>query len=66
MVPLNRASRTVQGILYLALHLHSEHACGRWTGRSYDGLVVTGWGAIARTKDLVNRVIQDLVDTGKP
>lgn len=55
-----------KGTMYLALHPHGEHAWGRWTGMSYDGLVVTGWGAIARTEELVNKVIQDLVETGKP
>lgn len=29
---------------------------------SYDGLVVTGWGAMARTEDEVQRVMQDLSD----
>jgi hypothetical protein len=55
-----------KGTIYLALHPHGEHAWGRWTGMSYDGLVVTGWGAIACTEELVNKVIQDLVETGKP
>ena len=55
-----------KGTMYLALHPHGEHAWGRWTGMSYDGLVVTGWGVIARTEDLAHKVVQQLVDTGKP
>lgn len=55
-----------KGTMYLALHPHGEHAWGRWTGMSYDGLVVTGWGVIARTKELADKVAQDLVDSGKP
>ncbi|MGH3757273.1 hypothetical protein [Actinophytocola sp.] len=55
-----------KGTMYLALHPHGEHAWGRWTGMSYDGVVVTGWGVIARTEELANKVAQDLVDTGKP
>jgi hypothetical protein len=55
-----------KGTMYLALHPHGEHAWGRWTGMSYDGLVVTGWGVIARTEQLAHKVVQDLVDTGKP
>jgi hypothetical protein len=54
-----------KGTMYLALHPHGEHAWGRWTGMSYDGMVVTGWGAIARTEPLVNKVAQDLVDGDK-
>lgn len=55
-----------KGTMYLALHPHGEHAWGRWTGMSYDGLVVTGWGVIARTKELADKVSHELVDTGKP
>ena len=51
--------------MYLALHPHGEHAWGRWTGMSYDGLVVTGWGVIARTEELAHKVVHGLVDTGK-
>ncbi len=55
-----------KGTMYLALHPHGEHAWGRWTGMSYDGVVVTGWGVIARTEDLANKVVKSLVDSGKP
>jgi hypothetical protein len=55
-----------KGTMYLALHPHGEHAWGRWTGMSYDGVVVTGWGVIARTDELAHKVVQDLVDAGKP
>ena len=51
-----------KGTLYLALHPHGDHAWGRWVGMSYDGTVVTGWGAIARTEELANKVVHDLVD----
>ena len=27
-----------------------------------DGVVVSGWGAIARTEDLAHKVVQDLID----
>jgi transcriptional regulator with XRE-family HTH domain len=50
-----------KGTLYLALHPHGNHAWGRWTGMSYDGVVVTGWGAIARTEEHARQVVQDLV-----
>jgi len=53
-----------KGTMYLALHPHGTHAWGRWVGMSYDGLVMTGWGAIARDEDEATNVVQLLVDTG--
>ena len=55
-----------KGSLYLALHQHGTYAWGRWVGMSYDGEVVTGWGAIARTDDEAHRVVKDLISTEKP
>jgi transcriptional regulator with XRE-family HTH domain len=55
-----------KGSLYLALHPHGTYAWGRWVGMSYDGEVVTGWGAIARTDDEAHRVVKDLISTEKP
>jgi len=52
-----------KGTMYLCLHQHGEHAWGRWVGMSYDGLVVTGYGAIARTQELAHKVVQDLIDS---
>jgi transcriptional regulator with XRE-family HTH domain len=51
-----------KGVLYLALHPHGTHAWGRWVGMSYDGLVMSGWGAMARTEAEANKVVQDLAD----
>jgi transcriptional regulator with XRE-family HTH domain len=52
-----------KGALYLALHPHGTHAWGRWVGMSYDGTVITGWGALARTPEEADKVVQDLIDT---
>jgi hypothetical protein len=41
------------------------YAWGWWVGMSYDGAVITGWGAIARTEEEANKVVQDLIDSGK-
>jgi hypothetical protein len=30
---------------------------------SYDGIVITGWGAIARTDDQARQIVEDLTDT---
>jgi hypothetical protein len=54
-----------KGTMYLALHPHGTHAWGRWVGMSYDGPVVSGWGAIARTDEQVSSIVGDLIDTGK-
>ena len=39
-----------KGTLYFALHPHGDHAWGRWVGRSFEGLVVSGWGFLARSQ----------------
>jgi transcriptional regulator with XRE-family HTH domain len=52
-----------KGALYLALHPHGTHAWGRWVGMSYDGEVITGWGAVARTEEDAAKVVQDLIDS---
>ena len=51
-----------KGALYLSLNPHGDCAWGRWVGMSYDGVLVTGWGAIARTEELAHKVVQDLVN----
>jgi Glyoxalase-like domain len=54
-----------KGTLYLALHQDGTYAWGRWVGMSYDGPIVTGWGAIARTEDQAHhrsRVCQFVID----
>lgn len=48
--------------MYLALHPHGTHAWGRWVGMSYDGAVISGWGAMARSDDHVRQIVQDLID----
>ena len=55
-----------KGSLYLALHPHGTHAWGRWVGMSYDGAVITGWGAIARSEDESSKVVQELTDSENP
>ena len=55
-----------KGALYLALHPHGTHAWGRRVGMSYDGEVITGWGAIARTEEDAAKVVQDLIDSKEP
>jgi len=50
-----------KGTLYLSLHPHGNYAWGRWVGMSYDGLVITGLGAIARTQEHAEQVVQERI-----
>ena len=51
-----------KGTLYLSLNPHGDCAWGRWVGMSYDSLVVTGLGSIARTKELADQAIKEHLD----
>jgi transcriptional regulator with XRE-family HTH domain len=55
-----------KGTLYLSLHQHGTYAWGRWVGMTYDGPVVSGWGAIARTEDQAHQVVLDLINESRP
>ena len=55
-----------KGAMYLALHPHGTYAWGRWVGMSYDGLVVTGYGSLARSQDRAHDIIESLIATGEP
>jgi hypothetical protein len=45
---------------YFALHPHGQHMSGRWDGMSYDGKIVSGWGAMARTAEDATSIVDDL------
>ncbi|TQM02139.1 helix-turn-helix transcriptional regulator [Pseudonocardia kunmingensis] len=49
-----------KGSLYFSLHPHGLHATGRWVGLSYDGPIVSGWAALARTEDEAITLIDGL------
>jgi DNA-binding XRE family transcriptional regulator len=49
-----------KGSLYYTLHPHGLHATGRWVGLSYDGPIVSGWAAMARTEDEVKALMDGL------
>ena len=55
-----------KGSMYFALHPHGTLAWGRWVGLSYDGLVITGWAALARDREQCERAIADLIENGSP
>lgn len=49
-----------KGSLYFALHQHGQRATGRWVGLSFDGPLITGWSALARTEEEVLALIDEL------
>ncbi|BCJ71654.1 hypothetical protein CS0771_11980 [Catellatospora sp. IY07-71] len=49
-----------KGTMYFVLHPHGQQMAGRWVGMSYDGKIVTGWGAIARDGDTATNIIDQL------
>lgn len=49
-----------KGTMYFVLHPHGQHMAGRWVGLSYDGKIVTGWGAMARGEQEAKDVIAEL------
>lgn len=55
-----------KGTLFLVIHQHGRHMTGRWVGLSYDGPIVTGWGAIGKTEDEVSALVADLKARGAP
>lgn len=46
--------------MYFTLHQHGVNAVGRWVGLSYDGPLITGFGALARTEEEVVTLMDKL------
>ncbi|AEH08451.1 MULTISPECIES: helix-turn-helix transcriptional regulator [Protofrankia] len=51
-----------KGTMYFVLHPHGVHMVGRWVGLSYDGKIITGWGAMARSDEEARALIAGLKD----
>lgn len=49
-----------KGTTYFVLHPHGMSMSGRWVGLSYDGAIVTGWGAMAHSEDEARETIVKL------
>src|SRR3954467_12228869 len=54
-----------KGTMYFVLHAQGDYAHGRWVGLSYDGPVVSGYAALARTQEHAQAVMQRLVDSAE-
>ena len=50
------------GSYYFALHPQGEHAVGIWAGLDYDGIVVRGWGALARSRAVAEQQLLAIKD----
>jgi transcriptional regulator with XRE-family HTH domain len=55
-----------KGTVFFVLHPHGQNADGRWVGLSYDGPIVTGHAALARTRDEVQETITRLTTSDHP
>jgi transcriptional regulator with XRE-family HTH domain len=55
----NDQSVRSKGTMYFVLHPHGQRLTGRWVGLSYDGKIVTGWGAMAHTEAEARTTIED-------
>jgi len=53
-----------KGSMYFSLHQHGIHMTGRWVGLSYDGPIISGWSAIARTEEEVTTLMDQLREKG--
>jgi transcriptional regulator with XRE-family HTH domain len=55
-----------KGTMYFVLHPHGQKMSGRWVGLSYDGKIVTGWGAMAHSEEEAAALIAELKERGEP
>lgn len=56
-----------KGTMFFALHTHGQNMSGRWVGASFDGPLVTGSAAMARTECAVRELIDLLrLEEGAP
>lgn len=53
-----------KGTMYFVLHPHGINMTGRWVGLSYDGKIMTGWGAMGHSEEEARNLIEQLKKTG--
>jgi transcriptional regulator with XRE-family HTH domain len=54
------ASVRSKGTMYFVLHAHGINMVGRWVGLSYDGKIMSGWAAMAKSEDDARELIANL------
>lgn len=52
-----------KGTMYFVLHPHGISGTGRWVGLSYDGKIVSGWGALGKSEDDARKLIEQLKES---
>ncbi|WIN00723.1 helix-turn-helix transcriptional regulator [Actinoplanes oblitus] len=55
-----------KGTMYFVLHQHGIQMTGRWVGLSYDGPIISGWSAMARTEDEAIALVNQLKEGKAP
>lgn len=53
-----------KGTMYFVIHPHGLRLIGRWVGLSYDGEIVTGYGAMAKSESEAVELIRKQKDAG--
>jgi transcriptional regulator with XRE-family HTH domain len=56
----NDGSVRSKGTMYFTLHPHGVSMTGRWVGLSYDGAIMTGWGAMGHSEEEARQLIEKL------
>jgi transcriptional regulator with XRE-family HTH domain len=56
----NDGSTRSKGTMYFVLHPHGQRMLGRRVGLSYDGKIITGWGAMSRDEQDATAAITEL------
>lgn len=51
-----------KGTVYFAVHPHGQSMKGRWVGLSHDGDNVTGFGAMARSRETTEMVMNEMLN----
>lgn len=60
----NDSGTRSKGTMYFVIHPHGQRLIGRWVGLSYDGEIVTGYGAMAKSEDEAVDLIRKQKDAG--
>jgi transcriptional regulator with XRE-family HTH domain len=52
-----------KGTMYFVLHPHGISMTGRWVGLSYDGVIITGYGAMGKSEENARSLIAQLKES---
>jgi transcriptional regulator with XRE-family HTH domain len=53
-----------KGTMFFVMHTTGDHAAGRWVGNSYDGPLITGLAALARSREEALSRLEALIHAG--